>query len=77
MSAMRKRAGILIAAWLAIVPGTAAAQTETVEYYGLDALGSVRVVFAANGTIVGRMDYGPFGQELSPATALPDRRLTY
>ncbi len=52
----------------------AQAQSEQVEYYALDALGSVRVVFDANGTILGRMDYGPFGEELSGATGLPDRR---
>ncbi len=52
----------------------ASAQSEQVEDYALDALGSVRVVFDANGTILGRMDYGPFGEELSGATGLPDRR---
>src|SRR5262249_42171397 len=35
-----------------------------VEYYGLDHLGSVRVVFDASGNILGRSDFGPFGQLL-------------
>ena len=52
----------------------ASAQTETVEYYALDAVGSVRVVFDANGNIIGRMDFGPFGQELFGGTGMPDRR---
>ena len=71
------RAAGRVAAALAILLATAtsaSAQGETVEYYGLDALGSVRVVFDANGTIIGRMDYGPFGQELFGATGMPDRR---
>lgn len=37
---------------------------EAVEYYATDALGSIRVVFDANGAVLHRMDYGPFGQEL-------------
>lgn len=51
----------------------ASAQTETVEYYALDAIGSVRVVFDASGNVVGRMDYDPFGAPLSTAAGLPSR----
>jgi RHS repeat-associated protein len=51
------------------VPTFARAQSETVEYYGTDALGSVRIVFDANGNVLGRMDYGPFGDQLLPSTA--------
>jgi RHS repeat-associated protein len=43
---------------------SAAAQTETIEYYGLDALGSVRVIVDPNGQPIDRMDYGPFGENL-------------
>ncbi|MBL8141959.1 MAG: hypothetical protein JNM38_12650 [Acidobacteria bacterium] len=39
-----------------------AAQAETVEYYGHDALGSVRVVFDTSGTAIARADYEPFGE---------------
>ncbi len=67
------RACAIAAAILGSAP-PASAQSEQVEYYALDALGSVRVVFDANGTILGRMDYAPFGEELSGATGLPDRR---
>jgi RHS repeat-associated protein len=58
---------------LVLLPSVATAQSERVEYYGLDALGSVRVVFDANGSILGRMDYGPFGQELSNGSGLSTR----
>ncbi len=54
-------------------PALAQGPTEAVEYYGLDAIGSVRVVFDASGVVVGRMDYGPFGENMSPGTAMPNR----
>jgi RHS repeat-associated protein len=63
-----------VAALLIAAPLPVHAQSETVEYYALDAVGSVRVVFDASGNIVGRMDYAPFGGELSGGTKLPDQR---
>jgi RHS repeat-associated protein len=51
-----------------------AAQTETIEYYGTDAVGSVRVVFDANGTVLGRQDYDPFGREILSAWGVPPER---
>lgn len=65
--------GRLIAALLALVcaPSVASAQTEQIEYYGLDALGSVRVIFDAQGNTVDRMDYGPFGENLRAAIKFP------
>ena len=59
---------IALAAAALAIPVSASAQSETVEYYGTDALGSVRVVFDANGNVLSRTDYGPFGQELTPST---------
>jgi RHS repeat-associated protein len=56
---------------LVIMSAPAGAQTETVEYYGLDALGSVRVIFDAQGNVVDRMDYGPFGENLRAAIKFP------
>lgn len=53
---------------------SAQAPTEIVEYYGTDAIGSVRVVFDAAGNITGRMDYTPFGTEISSGAGLPSRR---
>jgi RHS repeat-associated protein len=58
--------------WL--LPETAAAQTETVEYYATDAIGSIRVVFDASGNVLGRMDYAPFGEELYQGLFLPSQR---
>jgi hypothetical protein len=53
-----------LAVFLLVAPRPAAAQTETIEYYGLDALGSVRVIVDAQGNPIDRMDYGPFGENL-------------
>jgi RHS repeat-associated protein len=54
-------------------PRRAFAQGEVVEYYALDAIGSVRVVFDVNGNVIGRMDYDPFGAPLASGTGLPSR----
>ena len=56
---------------LALVAVPAAAQTEAIEYYGLDHLGSVRVIFNASGQLVDRMDYSPFGENLKAAIKFP------
>ncbi len=52
---------------LALVAGmwsirSVAAQTEVVEYYAQDALGSIRIVFNASGAAIARADYEPFGE---------------
>jgi RHS repeat-associated protein len=47
---------------------------QEVEYYALDAVGSVRVVFDANGVVKGRMDYAPFGEELYSGLFMPSER---
>ena len=39
-----------------------------VEYYAVDAIGSVRVVFDAAGTVTSRTDYASFGEQLAPST---------
>lgn len=57
-----------------LVPTELQAQTEQVEYYALDAIGSVRVVFDANAAVIGRMDYAPFGEELFNGLFVPDQR---
>jgi RHS repeat-associated protein len=65
------RAPLLILALLSL-PSVAVAQpAETIEYYRQDAIGSVRVVFAPNGTILGRQDYEPFGRPLFTTPAMP------
>lgn len=68
----------LIPAFLGIGVARAEAQ-EVIEYYGTDALGSVRVVFGTDGSVKARSDYLPFGEEWSPSTPggpLPTQRFT-
>ncbi len=56
---------------------TAQAQPqETIEYYGVDALGSVRVVFDQAGNVAARSDYLPFGEAWTPTGNLPPQRLS-
>ena len=67
-------------AWLSLVAllwpaGVAAQGGERVEYYHLDALGSVRVVTDASGQVVRRHDFGPFGEEVAPMYPNPERKL--
>jgi RHS repeat-associated protein len=69
-----RRLVVVVAAGVFALPAAVQAQSETVEYYGLDALGSVRVVFNASGVVLGRMDYGPFGEELTASTGVPTNR---
>ena len=59
----------IVAACLILLglPAVARAQSESVEYYGLDALGPCGSCLMRTG-ILSRMDYGPFGQELIPST---------
>jgi RHS repeat-associated protein len=68
MTAMNRLHGVLMLIALLMLPGLALAQTEDVRYYHQDAVGSVRVVTDANGQIVERYDYLPFGE---PWTAAP------
>ncbi len=44
---------------------------STFEYYALDALGSVRVVFDAAGAVKARADYAPFGSPIPTSTPGP------
>jgi RHS repeat-associated protein len=61
----------------AACPTLAAAQSpgEVVEYYHLDALGSVRVVTNQTGTVIRRHDFKPFGEEINGTFPNPDRKL--
>jgi RHS repeat-associated protein len=63
---------LLLAVLLLGFPLRAAAQpAETVEYYGQDMIGSIRIVWDASGNIVGRQDYAPFGRSLFPVPQMP------
>jgi RHS repeat-associated protein len=44
---------------------------ETIEYYGVDVTGSVRVVFDASGVVAARHDYEPFGTPVTPVGTDP------
>jgi RHS repeat-associated protein len=68
------RGGCAILACLVIASGAQA--QEVVEYYGTDALGSVRVVFDASGAIVARADYLPYGEEVTAAGPMPAEHFT-
>ena len=48
---------------------------QVVEYYDVDAIGSVRAVTDAQGQVVARHDYLPFGEELNPQTPPHDKKL--
>ncbi len=61
---------------LLIVPATPARAQETIEYYGTDHLGSVRVVFDAAGTVLARADYLPYGEELATIGPVPAQKFT-
>lgn len=63
----------LIALAILALPSLARAQApaETIEYYGADAIGSIRIVWDANGTVLARQDYAPFGRPLFPVPAMP------
>src|SRR5262245_15187119 len=47
--------------------------TETVEYYVTDVIGSTRVVFAADGTVLGSGDYLPYGEALGSPTVAAEQ----
>jgi RHS repeat-associated protein len=59
---MLRTALVLITALL--LSSSAWAQGQVVEYYHLDALGTVRAVTDESGTVLERHDYLPFGEEL-------------
>jgi RHS repeat-associated protein len=69
---------VLLSIALVLAASTAAAQTEpvTVEYYHLDALGSVRAVTDATGGLIRTHDYRPFGEGENPAAGADAVRFT-
>ncbi len=62
---------------LVLTAGGGTATGQTVEYYHVDALGSVRAITDGNGAVVGpRYDYLPFGEETAAQTSTNTRRFT-
>ena len=58
---------LLCGLMLTALPALSFAQGGVVEYYHLDALGTVRAVTNESGTVLERHDYLPFGEELCPS----------
>jgi RHS repeat-associated protein len=70
-AAARQGRALLILALL-LLPRVALAQpAETVEYYGQDVIGSIRIVFSPAGAVLARQDYEPFGRRLFTTPAMP------
>jgi RHS repeat-associated protein len=65
-----------VALWIAATFATApqAQTSEVVTYYHTDAIGSIRMVTDANGQVIERHDYLPFGEEWQPSPS-SERRL--
>jgi RHS repeat-associated protein len=57
-----------------LVLSTRSAAQEVIEYYGQDAIGSIRVVFDATGAVIGRHDFTPFGEQIGDASPIPKER---
>ena len=71
MTILKRRATTIGIGVLLCAPAIAAAQqTDVVTYFHTDAIGSVRMTTDANGQVLQRHDYLPFGEEWQ-ATALP------
>src|SRR5262249_3287286 len=66
-----RRLPLLLFAVLMAARVAAAQQPETIEYYGQDVMGSIRIAWDANGNVIGRHDYLPFGKRLFTNAAMP------
>jgi len=68
---------LIVTLWFGALSATATAYAQTTEvitYYHSDAIGSIRMITDANGQVVERHDYMPFGEEWQPSLS-PERRL--
>jgi RHS repeat-associated protein len=64
----------VVLAMVLLTPTPAIAQADPVEYYHLDALGSVRAVTNSSGQLIRLHDFKPFGEEITPPSTA-DRKL--
>jgi RHS repeat-associated protein len=62
---------LVLVALLALPRVAAAQQAETIEYYGQDVIGSIRIVYDANGNVIGRQDFTPFGTPVQVTPPVP------
>ncbi len=68
--------GVTTMAVLLLWPSATFGQTsQVVEYYETDAVGSVRAVTDAQGQVIARHDFLPFGEELAPQSPPRDKKL--
>ncbi len=68
---------LIVTLWIGALSATATAHgqtTEVITYYHSDAIGSIRMITDANGQVVERHDYMPFGEEWQPSLS-SERRL--
>lgn len=66
----------LLATLSCVLSVPALGRAQTVEYYTLDALGSVRVITDQAGAVMERHDYLPFGEEWNPPPSTDPRKFT-
>jgi RHS repeat-associated protein len=66
----------LLTALLGLLLFSGYASAQRVEYYHLDALGSVRAVTDDNGDVITRHDYMPYGEEWNPPASSNTLRFT-
>ncbi len=75
LSVAAPRISVALASLLALFAApTCAAAQEVIEYYGRDAIGSIRAVFDATGAVVARHDFGPFGEQIGDSSPIPKER---
>ena len=76
MNVILRQAAVAVASLLAVLAGAWPAAAQTVEYYHLDALGSVRAITDQTGAVLERHDYLPFGEEWNPQPTTDPRKFT-
>jgi RHS repeat-associated protein len=75
-NSVRRRAALVLVLLGCARGAQAQAPMEAVEYYHLDALGSVRAVTDQSGAVVRTSDYRPFGEGENPAAGTDPTRFT-
>jgi RHS repeat-associated protein len=75
MAVSRARVGVAAGLVLVLSAPALAQSGQIVEYYHLDALGSVRVVTDQAGQVIARHDFLPFGEEWNPPANAKEKKL--
>src|SRR5688572_992443 len=75
MRMRRLQCASVVAAWCVVGSTVAFAQSQdTVIYYQTDAIGSVRMITNANGQVLARYDFLPFGEPWGSSTNVDPRQ---